>query len=81
VQAVYQRSSLTGSDFTLNGSPRLERLGSPFVDGVGILFPGKLADLVILSGNLLTIPPDAIKDGKVVETIKEGKSIYKQPAA
>ena len=30
------------------------------------------------SGNPLTVPVDAIKDIKVVETLKEGKSIYKQ---
>ena len=42
----------------------------------GSLEPGKLADLVILDKNPLTIDPMAIKDIKVVETIKEGKSIY-----
>lgn len=45
----------------------------------GSIEPGKLADLVILSGNPLTVQPDNIKDIKVVETIKEGKSIYKRP--
>ncbi len=45
----------------------------------GSIEPGKLADLVILSGNPLTVPADSIKDIKVVETIKEGKSIYKRP--
>jgi predicted amidohydrolase YtcJ len=45
----------------------------------GSIAPGKLADLVILSGNPLTVPADGIKDIKVVETIKEGKSIYKRP--
>ena len=43
----------------------------------GSIEPGKLADLVILSGNPLTVPVGAIKDIKVVETLKEGKSIYK----
>lgn len=43
----------------------------------GSIEPGKLADLVILSGNPLTTSPDAIKDIKVVETLKEGKTIYK----
>jgi predicted amidohydrolase YtcJ len=44
----------------------------------GSLEPGKLADLVILSANPLAVPPGDIKDIKVLETIKEGKSIYKR---
>jgi predicted amidohydrolase YtcJ len=43
----------------------------------GSLEPGKLADLVILDRNPLKVDPMAIKDIKVVETIKEGKSIYR----
>jgi predicted amidohydrolase YtcJ len=43
----------------------------------GSLEPGKLADFVILDRNPLKVDPMAIKDIKVVETIKEGKSIYR----
>jgi hypothetical protein len=43
----------------------------------GTLQSGKLADLVILDGNPLKVEPLAIKDIKVVETIKEGQTIYK----
>ncbi len=42
----------------------------------GSLEPGKLADLVILEKNPLKVERMAIKDIKVVETIKEGKTIY-----
>jgi predicted amidohydrolase YtcJ len=45
-------------------------------DSKGSLEPGKLADLVILDKNPLKAEPMAIKDIKVVETIKEGKTIY-----
>jgi len=44
----------------------------------GSIEPGKLADLVVLSDNPLTIDPQAIKDLVVLETIKEGKTIYKR---
>jgi predicted amidohydrolase YtcJ len=43
----------------------------------GSIEPGKLADFVVLDKNPLKIDPMAIKDIKVVETIKEGKVIYK----
>lgn len=45
----------------------------------GSIEPGKLADLVILDNNPLKVDPDAIKGIKVVETIKEGETIYRAP--
>ncbi len=44
----------------------------------GSLKVGKLADLVILDKNPLKIEPMKLKDIKVVETFKQGKSIYKK---
>lgn len=43
----------------------------------GSLSKGKLADFVILDENPLTVDPRKIRDIKVMETIKEGVSIYK----
>ena len=45
----------------------------------GSLEIGKVADLVILDKNPLKVEPMAIKDIRVVETIKNGKTIYKRP--
>ena len=42
----------------------------------GSIKVGKLADLVILAENPLTIAADKLKDMTVLETIKEGKVIY-----
>lgn len=44
----------------------------------GSIAPGKLADMVILDKNPLKVDPDTIKDIEVLETIKEGKTIYKR---
>ncbi len=48
-------------------------------DRKGTLEVGKLADLVILDRDPLNVDPMAIKDIKVVETIKEGVTIYPIP--
>jgi predicted amidohydrolase YtcJ len=43
----------------------------------GSLEAGKLADLVILDKNPLKVEPMAIKDIKILETIKEDKTIFR----
>ena len=47
-------------------------------DRKGSLKAGKVADLVILDKNPLKVDAITIKDIKVMETIKAGKSIYKK---
>ena len=42
----------------------------------GTITAGKIADLVILDGNPLTVAPGEIKDIGVVETIKRGHAIH-----
>ena len=49
-------------------------------DRKGSIETGKLADLTILDANPTTVDVAAIKDIKVSETIKEGKTIYKRGA-
>lgn len=43
----------------------------------GSIAVGKLADLVILDQNPLTIDPKKLRELKVVETIKEGQTLFK----
>jgi len=45
----------------------------------GSLEPRKLADFVILDKNPLKVEPMTIKEIQVVETVKEGESIYVMP--
>lgn len=42
----------------------------------GTIAVGKIADLVILEANPLTVPPDQIGKIKIVQTIKRGKTLY-----
>ena len=47
-------------------------------DSKGTLKAGKRADMVILDKNPLKVAPIGIKDIKIVETFKDGKSIFKR---
>ena len=67
----------------------LEALEAITIDGArmygeeakkGSIEPGKIADLVILSANPLTAPAGAIKDIRVEETIKEGRTVWLRAA-
>jgi predicted amidohydrolase YtcJ len=46
----------------------------------GSIEVGKLADLVVLSANPLTVPPATIETIRVEETIKEGTTAWKRAA-
>ena len=45
----------------------------------GSLTPGKLADIVILSDDILSIPEEEIPDARVLTTIVGGKVAYRAP--
>ncbi|MBI2368735.1 MAG: amidohydrolase [Deltaproteobacteria bacterium] len=64
---------------------RMYTTGSAYVafeEGVkGSIEPGKLADLVVLSDDLLTVPTDRIKDVKPVKTMLGGRWVYEAPGS
>jgi predicted amidohydrolase YtcJ len=58
-------------------------IGSAFVTfrdkETGSIEPGKLADIIVLSEDLFTIPPSQISEVKVLLTLLGGKEIYRDP--
>jgi predicted amidohydrolase YtcJ len=44
----------------------------------GSIEPGKLADLVVLSADVLTIPPEEIENTRIEITVFDGKVIYRR---
>ena len=81
---------VTRSGRVLGGDERvtpLEALEAVTIDGArqygeedqkGSIEVGKLADLVILSGNPLTVAPATIQDIRVEETIKDGATVWRR---
>jgi predicted amidohydrolase YtcJ len=50
-------------------------------DTKGSLTPGKLADVVVLSQDIMTVPEDEILEARVVYTIVGGRIRYRNEAA
>ena len=82
VNRVSRNSEIIGADerispylalkaITINAAYQYFEEGSK-----GTLEVGKRADLVVLSDNPITVDPMAINDIKVVEIIKDGKTIF-----
>ena len=46
----------------------------------GTLSPGKRADLVILDRDPLAVPPEELRDIRVLETWKDGAAIFRREA-
>ena len=57
--------------YTRNSAQVLDQL-----DQIGSLAPGKLADLVLIDRDVLTVPAEELKDATVVWTMLGGKIVY-----
>jgi predicted amidohydrolase YtcJ len=93
VYAAVTRATLDGKNpggwfpeqkLTLQETIEAYTMGSAYAEfqekEKGSITPGKLADLVLLSDDLFSIPPEKIRDVKVSKTIVGGKLVWDAPA-
>jgi predicted amidohydrolase YtcJ len=57
--------------FTRNGAVAMEK-----EEETGTIEPGKSADFIVISQNLLEIPAEKIHETKVLQTVLQGKTVY-----
>jgi predicted amidohydrolase YtcJ len=71
---------LAANTITVEEALRLMTMGSAYAlfrdEEVGSLAPGKLADLIVLSENRVTVNPDRVKDIEVLMTMVGGRVEY-----
>lgn len=84
VNRISRNGEIIGADERISPYQALQAITSNAAyqyfeeDKKGTLEKGKLADLVILDKNPLKVTPDSIKDIQVLETIKEGTTVFKR---
>lgn len=88
-QAIYKAETRKGNEGILDASQAMPRQAMFYaytrnsakalnLDSIGVIAPGKRADLILLDRDVLTISPDEMRETKVVWTMVAGKVVYKQ---
>ncbi|HEY1216326.1 MAG TPA: amidohydrolase family protein, partial [Bryobacteraceae bacterium] len=89
--AIYQAQTRRGEQGVLDETQRMPREAMLYAytrnsaqvlemsDQVGTLAPGKLADLVLVDRDVLTVPVEELKEAKVLWTVFGGKSVFGNP--
>ena len=88
--AIYQAETRSGPQGVLDAGQRMPREAMLYaythnsaivlnqLHDIGSLAPGKLADLVLVDRDVLTVPAEELKDSTVVWTMFRGKIVYGQ---
>ena len=86
--AMYQAETRSGPQGVLDAAQRVPREAMLYaytrnsakvldqLDQIGSLAPGKLADLVLVDRDVLTVPAEELKDATVIWTMLGGKVVY-----
>ena len=87
-RAIYQAETRKGPEGVLDPSQDMPREAMFYaytrnsaramnMDSIGIIAPGKRADLVLLDRDVLTVSPEEMRDTKVLWTMVAGKTVYR----
>jgi predicted amidohydrolase YtcJ len=89
--AIYQAETRRGVQGVLDEAQRMPREAMLYAytrnsaqvldmaDQIGSISVGKLADLVLVDRDVLTVPVEELKDAKVIWTLFGGKTVYGPP--
>jgi len=86
-RAIYQAETRKGAEGVLDPSQDMPREAMFYaytrnsaramnMDSIGVIAPGKRADLVLLDRDVLTVSPETMRATKVVWTMVAGKTVY-----
>jgi len=88
-EAIYQAETRKGPEGVLDAAQDMPREAMLYAytrnsaralnqqDKIGSLAPGMQADLVLVDRDLLTVPPEELKDAKVLWTMVGGVTVYR----
>jgi predicted amidohydrolase YtcJ len=86
-QAIYKAETRKGDEGILDATQDMPREAMFYaytcnsaralnLDSIGVIAPGKRADLVLLDRDVLTVSPEEMRETKVLWTMVAGKTVY-----
>ena len=87
-RAIYQAETRRGKEGVLDATQAMPRVAMFYaytrnsakalnLDSIGVIAPGKRADLILLDRDVLTVTPEEMRETKVLWTMVAGKTVYK----
>jgi len=87
-RAIYQAETRKGKEGILDATQAMPREAMFYaytrnsakalnLDSIGVIAPGKRADLILLDRDVFTVSPEEMRDTKVLWTMVAGKTVYR----
>ena len=87
-RAIYQAETRKGKEGVLDATQAMPRTAMFYaytrnsakalnLDSIGVIAPGKRADLILLDRDVFTVTPEEMRDTKVLWTMVAGRTVYR----